>query len=75
MGRALRADGHRKGGVLWLSYEQGVVDAAGQSLGSYAFLCGLKMEGTSTWFGMFLYAYSEAGNAATANVSLLVKGE
>lgn len=36
------------------SYEQGVIGAAGQSLGSYAFLWGFKMEGTSTWFGMFL---------------------
>ncbi len=43
------------------SYEQGVIDAAGQSLGSYAFLWGFKMEGTSTWFGMFLDDGSRLG--------------
>ena len=36
------------------SYESGVVGAPGRALGSYAFLWGHKMEGTETWFGMFL---------------------
>ena len=36
------------------TYATTVLGAAGQSLGSYAFLWGHKMEGTGTWFGMFL---------------------
>ena len=36
------------------SYEKAVLAAPGQALGSYAFLWGFKMEGTSTWFGMML---------------------
>jgi len=36
------------------SYEKGVIGAPGRALGSYAFLWGHKMEGTDTWFGMFL---------------------
>ena len=36
------------------SYEKAVLAAPGQVLGSYAFLWGHKMEGTSTWFGMML---------------------
>ena len=36
------------------SYESGVVGAPGSALGSYVFLWGHKMEGTETWFGMFL---------------------
>ncbi len=36
------------------SYEQGVLAAPGFALGAYAFLWGHKMEGTATWFGMFL---------------------
>ncbi len=36
------------------SYEKGVLARTGQALGSYAFLWGHKMEGTDTWFGMFL---------------------
>ena len=36
------------------SYEQGILAAPGLALGSYAFLWGHKMEGTATWFGMFL---------------------
>ena len=35
-------------------YEQGVLGAPGLALGSYAFTWGSKMEGTATWFGMFL---------------------
>ena len=36
------------------SYEQAVLAAPGQSLGSYAFLWSEKMEVTPTWFGMLL---------------------
>ena len=36
------------------SYQQAIVEADGQALGSYAFLWGTKMEGTATWFGMTL---------------------
>ena len=36
------------------SYENAVLEARGQSLGSYAFLWGSKMEATATWFGMLL---------------------
>ena len=36
------------------AYEVNDVGASGRSLGSYAFVWGHKMEGTSTWFGMFL---------------------
>lgn len=35
-------------------YEQTVLAMPGMALGSYAFLWGHKMEGTATWFGMFL---------------------
>ena len=36
------------------SYQRAVLDNPGKALGSYAFLWGSKMEGTSTWFGMLL---------------------
>ncbi len=36
------------------SYEKGILAAPGMALGAYAFLWGDKMEGTETWFGMFL---------------------
>lgn len=36
------------------AYERGVLAAPGLALGAYAFNWGFKMEGTSTWFGMFL---------------------
>ena len=36
------------------SYEKGVLAAPGAALGAYAFWWGNKMEGTATWFGMFL---------------------
>jgi hypothetical protein len=36
------------------AYEQAVAGAPGLALGAYAFNWGAKMEGTSTWFGMFL---------------------
>jgi hypothetical protein len=36
------------------AYEQAVTGAPGISLGAYAFNWGYKMEGTATWFGMFL---------------------
>jgi len=36
------------------SYEKGIAAAPGEALGSYAFVWGNKMEGTETWFGMFL---------------------
>ena len=36
------------------TYQSAVLDAPGLALGSYAFLWGHKMEGTGTWFGMFL---------------------
>lgn len=37
-----------------LAYEQAVAGAPGLALGAYAFNWGFKMEGTATWFGMFL---------------------
>ena len=43
------------------SYEQSVIGAAGRALGSYAFVWGNKMEGTATWFGMFLDDGSRLG--------------
>ena len=43
------------------SYESSVSGAKGLSLGSYAFLWGQKMEGTATWFGMFLDDESRLG--------------
>ncbi len=43
------------------SYEQGVTAARARMLGSYAFLWGHKMEGTATWFGMFLDDGSPTG--------------
>jgi hypothetical protein len=45
------------------TYEKAVLGAEGLALGSYAFLWGHKMEGTGTWFGMFL-----ADGARTAAV-------
>lgn len=36
------------------SYQQAILDNPGMALGSYAFLWGHKMEGTSTWLGMLL---------------------
>lgn len=36
------------------AYEQAVAGAPGLALGAYAFNWGAKMEGTATWFGMFL---------------------
>ena len=36
------------------SYQQAILDNPSNALGSYAFLWGYKMEGTSTWFGMLL---------------------
>lgn len=36
------------------SYEHAVLQAPGESLGSYVFAWGHKMEGTATWLGMFL---------------------
>ncbi|MDH3612778.1 MAG: hypothetical protein OEU90_09080 [Gammaproteobacteria bacterium] len=36
------------------AYQEGIASAPGLALGSYAFLWGHKMEGTGTWFGMFL---------------------
>lgn len=43
-----KADYYRK------TYESTVLGAPGLTLGSYAFTWGFKMEGTATWFGMFL---------------------
>ncbi|MGB5491490.1 MAG: glycoside hydrolase family 2 TIM barrel-domain containing protein, partial [Woeseiaceae bacterium] len=43
------------------SYEQAIEGAPGLALGSYAFLWGDKMEGTATWFGMFLEDGSRTG--------------
>ncbi len=43
-----KADFYRQG------HQNAVIDSGGQSLGSYAFLWGHKMEGTATWFGMLL---------------------
>lgn len=36
------------------AYRAAVIDNPGQALGSYVFNWGFKMEGTATWFGMFL---------------------
>jgi hypothetical protein len=43
------------------SYEKAVLEQAGRALGSYAFLWGDKMEGTSTWFGMMLRGGAKLG--------------
>jgi hypothetical protein len=45
---AEKAESYRK------SYEAAVLGASGMALGAYAFHWGHKMEGTGTWFGMFL---------------------
>jgi len=44
------------------SYQKAVVESNGQSLGSYAFLYGSKMEATATWFGMLLDDGSKLGS-------------
>ena len=45
------------------TYEGSVAGAPGQTLGSYVFIWGFKMEATGTWFGMFFdrkyYCYLE----------------
>ncbi len=43
------------------SYEKGILAAPGLTLGAYAFFWGDKMEGTETWFGMFLPDGSPTG--------------
>jgi hypothetical protein len=43
------------------AFEEGIAAAPGFALGSYAFLWGSKMEGTETWFGMFLEDGSRTG--------------
>jgi hypothetical protein len=48
------------------SYERAILGAPGLALGSYAFLWGHKMEGTGTWFGMFL-----ADGSPTAAVDVM----
>ncbi len=50
------------------AYESSVTGAPGMSLGSYAFLWSWKMEGTETWFGMFL-----DGGAKTAAVDVMTE--
>lgn len=47
------------------SYEKAVLGAPGQALGSYAFLWGSKVEGTSTWFGMMLSDGAKLGAVDT----------
>ena len=47
------------------SYGKGISSAPGLALGSYAFLWGHKMEGTGTWFGMFLEDGSPTGAVDT----------
>ncbi len=53
-GAALEPTSTEKGDAYRRSYEQGVLQADGFALGSYAFTWGFKMEATATWFGMFL---------------------
>jgi hypothetical protein len=43
-----------KAAVYRKSYVEGVAGAAGQCLGSYAFVWGHKQEATATWFGLLL---------------------
>jgi hypothetical protein len=43
------------------SYEKSVRGAPGLALGSYVFVWGYKMEGTATWYGMFLPEGSRLG--------------
>ncbi|MCW8091506.1 glycoside hydrolase family 2 TIM barrel-domain containing protein [Alteromonas sp. ASW11-130] len=43
-------------------YEQGIVNAKGKALGSFAFLWGQKQETTPTWYGVF----TESGNPTEA---------
>ena len=47
------------------TYEKTILAEPGLALGSYAFLWGYKMEGTETWFGMFL---SDGSRTAAVNV-------
>lgn len=53
-GAPIEATSTEKAAYYRKSYEQGVAAAPGLAVGSYAFLWGHKMEGTATWFGMFL---------------------
>ncbi|MEM9385629.1 MAG: glycoside hydrolase family 2 TIM barrel-domain containing protein [Pseudomonadota bacterium] len=55
------------------TYQQVILGTPGVSLGSYAFLWGHKMEGTDTWFGMFLP--DGAGTAAVDTMTALWSGE
>ncbi len=43
------------------SYEKGILAAPDMALGAYAFFWGDKMEGTETWFGMYLPDGSPTG--------------
>jgi hypothetical protein len=43
-----------KAGFYRKTYQKSVLDNSDVALGAYAFLWGDKMEGTATWFGMFL---------------------
>jgi len=60
-GAAIEQTSTEKAAFYRRSYEKSVAGAEGQALGSYAFLWGFKMEGTATWFGMFLAEGSRLG--------------
>lgn len=53
-GAALEPTSTAKGEAYRRAYRQGVLDAKGLCLGSYAFHWGQKQEATATWFGMLL---------------------
>ncbi|MEO0423031.1 MAG: glycoside hydrolase family 2 TIM barrel-domain containing protein [Pseudomonadota bacterium] len=55
------------------TYEHAVDGQPGRTLGAYAFLWGHKMEGTDTWFGMFLP--DGASTAAVDTMSTLWSGK
>lgn len=53
-GAPLELNSSEKAAYYERAYNSAVVENAREALGSYVFLWGAKMEGSPTWFGMFL---------------------
>lgn len=53
-GAAIEPTSTQKAESYRRSYQDALINASGLALGGYAFNWGFKMEGTATWFGMFL---------------------